>query len=219
VPLVQDGENVVASFEEQSIFVSRRRAIGLAGSAALIGVARPAFAGRAVGHVTAVSGNGFAGDTPVRALRASESLQMGDKVWTEAASRASLALDLGAVVHMGPEAFLVLDRFVTEATGELTLDAGAIVFERGADEPEIDFQVLSTFAQIGLRGTRFFAGPNRGVFAVFVDHGSVSVTAGGQQVTLGAGDGVDIAAPGAPPSDVVRWQPPRIAEAFESVLA
>ncbi len=191
----------------------------MAGSTGLIGLAGPAFAERAVGHVTAVSGNGYAGDTPVRPLRASESLQMGDKVWTEAASRASLALDLGAVVHMGPEAFLILDRFVTEATGELTLETGAIVFERGAEEPEIDFQVLSTFAQIGLRGTRFFAGPNRGVFAVFVDHGSVSVTAGGQQVTLGAGDGVDIAAPGAQPSEVVRWQPPRIAEAFESVLA
>lgn len=211
--------SIVVGFEEQCNFISRRGAIGVASCAALISLAGPALADREVGRVSAVSGKGFAGDTPPRALRAEEILRMGDKVWTEASSRASLALDLGAVVHLGPEAYVVLDRFVTESTGVLTLGAGAIVFEHGVGQPELDFQVLSVFGQIGLRGTRFFAGPNRGVFAIFVEQGSVNVDAGGVRVILSAGEGVDIAAPGARPSEVTRWQPPRIAEAFESVLA
>jgi ferric-dicitrate binding protein FerR (iron transport regulator) len=184
----------------------------------LSGSSSPAAAAPEVGHVMAVSGQGYAGNTPVRRLRAEDSLQMGDRVWTETESRASLMLDLGAVVHMGPEAHLILDRFVAESRGVLTLGGGAIVFDRDDELPRINLQIRSAFAQIGLRGTRFFAGPNRGVFAIFVERGSVRVVAGGERVILRDGDGVDIAAPGAQASEVTRWQPPRIAEAFESVL-
>lgn len=203
----------------QSSIVSRRRAMGLLGSAALVSLPSPSVADKEVGHVSAIAGRGYAGDSPPRRLRMEEGLRMGDRVWTEAASRASLALDLGALVHMGPEAYVILDRFVTQSSGVLTLGAGAIVFDRGDGPSTLDFQVLSVFAQIGLRGTRFFAGPNRGVFAIFVEHGRVRVNAGGRGVTLRAGDGIDIASPGARPSRVTQWQPPRIAEAFESVVA
>ncbi|MGL6208795.1 MAG: FecR family protein [Paracoccaceae bacterium] len=198
--------------------INRRLALFGMASAALIGLAGTAAPKPEVGHVASVTGTGYAGDAPLRRLRAKGRLQMGDKVWTEEASRASLILDLGAVVHLGPQAHLILDRFVAQSTGVLTLDAGAMVFDRDDDLPKIDLQIRSAYARIGLRGTRFFAGQNRGMFAVFVDRGEVSVAAGGRQVTLRAGDGIDIAEAGTQPSPVARWQPPRIAEAFGSVL-
>jgi ferric-dicitrate binding protein FerR (iron transport regulator) len=198
--------------------INRRQALCAMGAAALVGIPSEAVAAPEVGHVMAVSGQGYAGNTPIRRLQAEDSLQMGDRVWTETESRASLMLDLGAVVHMGPEAHLILDRFVAESRGVLTLGSGAIVFDRDDELPRINLQILSAFAQIGLRGTRFFAGPNRDVFAIFVERGRLTVAAGGARIILRAGDGVDIAAPGARASEVTRWQPPRIAEAFESVL-
>ena len=47
----------------------------------------------------------------------------------------------------------------------------------------------SLFGLIAIRGTRVFAGPSNGVFGVFVDRGSVDVTAAGKTVTLAAGSG------------------------------
>jgi hypothetical protein len=221
--LCGNGEKMAVESERKSRLIGRRGALFVAGAAAFVGFAGKAIATNEVGHVASVAGNGYAGDAPLRRLRAEEGLRIGDRVWTEAGSRASLIFDLGAVVHMGPKAQLILDRFVAESSGVLTLEGGGIVFDRDDGLPKLDFQVRSAFAQIGLRGTRFFAGPNRGVFAIFVERGSVSVSvsvgAGDGQVVLNAGDGVDITAPGARPSEVKRWPQPRIAEAFESVLA
>ncbi len=198
--------------------LTRRGALRILGAASLIGLSSPAAANEDVGHVETVVGNGFAGNAPRRRLRANGPLRMGDRVWTETASHASLMLDLGAVVHMGPQAQVILDRFVAGASGVMTLGEGAMVFDRDEALPKLDFQVRSAFAQIGLRGTRFFAGPNRGVFAIFVERGRVHIAAGGGEVVLQAGEGTDIVAVGARPSEVTRWQPQRIAEAFESVL-
>lgn len=215
--LMEDHDMEVQSRPVSGLF-SRRAVLRAIGAASVVSLGRPAFAARDVGHVGNVSGKGYAGGTLVRPLQAKERLQMGDKVWTEVASRATLVLDLGAVVHMGPEAHLVLDRFLAESSGVLTLERGAIVFDRDDDLPGIDLQIRSAFAQIGLRGTRFFAGPNRGAFSVFVERGSVFVTAAGKNVVLRAGDGVDVPGPGAPASAVTRWPSARISEAFSGVL-
>jgi ferric-dicitrate binding protein FerR (iron transport regulator) len=198
--------------------INRRATLKWMGAATAASVASRALAQTEVGHVTNIAGTGYAGDAPQRPLSPEASLLLGDTVWTEAASHAALALDLGAVVYLGPETQLMLDRFVAASHGVMTLGYGAMVFDRDDGLPDIDLEVRSSFAQIALRGTRFFVGPSRAAFAVFVERGSLSVTAGGAQVILQAGDGVSVEAPGAPLSAVTQWKPPRIAEAFAQVL-
>jgi hypothetical protein len=55
------------------------------------------------------------------------------------------------------------------------------------------------------------------VFGVFVERGSVAVSAAGRRVVLRAGEGTDIPRPGAPPTPPKRWGEPRIRAALASV--
>jgi ferric-dicitrate binding protein FerR (iron transport regulator) len=102
-------------------------------------------------------------------------------------------------------------------SGSFDLMQGAMFFDRPEDEPKSPVTIKTLFGQLGVRGTRFFAGPNRDVFAVFVERGSVEVSAGGFAVQLQAGDGVDIPSPGSPPSDVKQWGEGRIKEVYAAV--
>jgi ferric-dicitrate binding protein FerR (iron transport regulator) len=70
---------------------------------------------------------------------------------------------------------------------------------------------------LAVRGTQFFAGPSNGVFGIFVQRGTLEVSAAGATVTLSAGQGTDIRAPGAAPSQPVNWGKPRIDAAYESL--
>lgn len=149
-------------------------------------------------------------------LHPDDPLQEGDMVATLAASIARLELFTATEVTLGPEARFGMDRFAADLGGVVTI-GGAMVFERPDDLPKLDLTVQSAFAQIGVRGTRFFAGPSKGVYGVFVARGAVEVRAGGQTRQLAAGEGVDIPSPGAAPGPVGRWKPPRIAEAFASL--
>jgi ferric-dicitrate binding protein FerR (iron transport regulator) len=97
-----------------------------------------------------------------------------------------------------------------------TLEAGAVLFDRPSGKPA-PVQIRSPFGLIAVRGTRFFAGPSAGVFGVFVQRGSVTVTAAGREVVLLMGQGTDISHPGDKPTTARRWRDPRIREAFESV--
>ena len=98
------------------------------------------------------------------------------------------------------------------------LGDGAMVFDRDDTLPKTAIEVRSVFGLIGVRGTRFFAGPSRGAFGIFCERGEVKVEAGGETRVLAPGDGVDITAAGAAPSALKRWNPARIDEAFRSVL-
>ena len=95
-----------------------------------------------------------------------------------------------------------------------------MVFDRPENLRPLDLTVRSTFARIGVRGTRFFAGPSKGVFAVFVERGSVEVSGSargaGSTRILGPGEGVDITRAGRA-GPVVRWGQARIDAAFASV--
>jgi len=91
------------------------------------------------------------------------------------------------------------------------------MFDRADDLPKIKLTVRSRFGLIAVRGTKFFAGPSKGVFGIFVERGEVQVTAAGVSRSLKAGDGVDIAKPGQPPSEVKQWGKPRIEAAYASV--
>lgn len=150
------------------------------------------------------------------ALHKADPLQEGDEVATAAASTAALELFTKTHINLGADSRLLIDRFLAEMGGTVTV-GGAMVFDRPDDLPKIELTVQNAFAQIGVRGTRFFAGPSKGVYGIFVARGAVEVRAGGEIRRLGAGDGVDIAAPGAVPSAVAQWKEPRIKAAFESV--
>lgn len=171
-----------------------------------------------VGDVRSAVGSVFAQIAEARALTAGAGIMLGDLVWTNSASRAELALLGGSNVFLGANARLKVDRFVAEAGGRLVLGEGALVFDRDDALPKTDVEVQSVFGLIGVRGTRFFAGPNRDSFAVFCERGEVHVRAGGERRVLKPGDGIDIAKPGAAPSKVKQWGKARIDEAFSSVL-
>jgi hypothetical protein len=139
-----------------------------------------------------------------------------DFVRTAAKSFADLQLDDTRIL-LGSETELLVDSFIAGQGGTMELGMGQMVFDRPEGLPKIDLALRTTFGMIGVRGTKFFAGPNRGVFAVFVEHGQVSVEGGGVQRLVGAGEGTEIARPGATPTDPVVWKEARIVEAYASV--
>lgn len=152
-------------------------------------------------------------------LRARDEVFEGDTVRTDLRSLAELMLAEATRISLGPNSELVIDSFTANFGGQISL-GGAMVFDRPEDLPPIDLTVRSAFARIGVRGSRFFAGPSKGVFAVFVARGSVEVRMNNQVggfTLLGPGEGVDIARAGGRPGPVVRWGQARIDAAFASV--
>ena len=152
-------------------------------------------------------------------LRARDAVFDGDTIRTDPRSLAELMLAQATRISLGPSSELKIDSFTANLGGQISL-GGAMVFDRPEDLPPIDLTVRSAFARIGVRGTRFFAGPSNGVFAVFVARGSVEVRMNNQVggfTVLGPGEGIDIARPGGRPGPVVRWGQARIAAAFASV--
>jgi hypothetical protein len=140
-----------------------------------------------------------------------------DLVATGSDSFADLALVGDTRILLGSETELLLDSFIAGQGGTMELGMGQMVFDRPEGLPKIDLALRTTFGMIGVRGTKFFAGPNRGVFAVFVEHGQVSVDGGGVQRLVGAGEGIEIAKPGDAPTETVKWKEARIVEAYASV--
>lgn len=137
-----------------------RRHIGALGLAVLASAAvrQSHAAGARIGTVEDAVGNAFARQEETRSLRKADAILLNDYVWTERRSRALLALDGGTRIQLGPQAHLVIDRYVAEAGGDLVLGTGALVFDRAESLPPIDVEIRSTFSLIGVRGTRFFAG-------------------------------------------------------------
>ena len=171
-----------------------------------------------VGTTVSVAGqallSGAGGQVP---LRAADPLALGDRVETGPDGRAALELFHRSHIHLGAGASFTIDRFAIDQGGQVTLGQGAMVFDRADDLPPLDLTVATGFARIGVRGTRFFAGPSKGVFAVFVQRGKVELRGGGKRRSLGPGEGADFARLGGPPGEVVHWGEARIAAAFASV--
>jgi ferric-dicitrate binding protein FerR (iron transport regulator) len=193
--------------------ISRRALLGVAAAAAI-----PAQAWAApAGSVLAVEGRGFAEAGAVwRELSAKSNVFIGDLVGTGISSRLAMQLGASTLVRLGPEARVQIDSFIVNAGGVLDLQSGAMLFD-GPPQQSRGISVRSPFALIAVRGTRFFAGPSRGVFGVFVARGRVRVTAGGRRVELAQGMGTNIASPGMPPTDPTAWGGERIREALASV--
>ena len=151
-------------------------------------------------------------------LKAGASLMDHDFVATGKESFAELALGDDTSLKLGSETELLIDTFIAGQGGIIELGTGQMVFDRPEGLPKIDLTMRTAFGMIGVRGTKFFAGPSRKApFAVFVEHGRVEVAAGGVTTSVSGGEGVEISAPGAAPGDVVKWGEARIREAYASV--
>lgn len=171
-----------------------------------------------IGNVSAVRGSVFkAVGSEHTALDAAAPLFIKDVVGTGQDSRATLRLGMDTIIHMGADALLTIDRFLADAGGEITLQAGPILYDHEGTAPPSGMRIRSAFGQIAVRGTRFFAGPSAGVFGVFVERGSVTVTTAGAGVLVEAGEGTSIAQVGDNPTLPSPWKPERIRAAIESV--
>lgn len=192
--------------------ISRRMILG---SGLLVGLPFALHAGTDAGRVERAEGRAWA--DPDRTLAADAPVYIGDHVATGQESRLAMLLAGTTRILMGPETDLVIDRFTAEAGGELVLGSGAMLFDRPEDAPRTPVEVQSVFGVIAVRGTRFFAGPSKDVFGIFVERGTVRVTGGGVTVDVGAGLGTNIAAPGAPPTEPAPWGQTRIDAALALV--
>ena len=196
-----------------------RRAFGAAGMMLLSGTFPSGAQGiDPIGAVLQADGNAYARLVQTRKLQAAAEILLGDFVWTEARARVALALGHATKVYLGPRARLTIDRFVAERGGELRLGTGSMVFDRPEDADRLDIQIQTAFGLIGVRGTRFFAGRSRRVFGIHVARGLVIFEGGGSTREIRAGQGIDIAAPGARPTLPRPWGAARVAEAYASVL-
>ncbi|MBV9632140.1 MAG: FecR domain-containing protein [Xanthobacteraceae bacterium] len=151
-----------------------------------------------------------------RVLEPSAPLFIKDMVGTGSDARLTMHLGADTTLHLGQLARLTIDQFLVNAGGDLTLEAGSILFDSppGRLSP---LQIHTAFGLIAVRGTRFFAGPSNGVFGVFVERGSVAVSAAGVQVVVEEGQGTNISRPGDPPTPPAPWGAARISSAMQSV--
>lgn len=150
-------------------------------------------------------------------LTAGADLLDQDHVVTGVDSFADLLLGRDTRILLGSETDLMIDTYLADTGGVLELGTGVMVFDRPEGLPKIDLAIRTTFGMIGVRGTKFFAGPNRGVFAIFVEHGLVELEAGGVTQAVAPGEGIEVAVPGGRPTVPVRWGQARIDEAYRSV--
>jgi hypothetical protein len=201
-----------------TLSLDRRRVLGAAvGAAFLAPNIANAQTPQPVGSVEDIKGEAFADSRDKRrALERAAPLYLTDVVATGPDSRLVLHLGTMTTLKLGASARLTIDKFLLNVGGEITLQSGPILFDRPEDSPPTDMQFHSSFGLIAVRGTRFFAGPSNNVFGVFVARGRVAVSGAGTQVVVEAGQGTNIAQPGAAPTPPAPWGEPRIRAAMAS---
>lgn len=217
--------------------LSRRAFVGGLAGVVVVGVVGPAVGDVALGKVLSIDGE-LTRNSPAR----SETLQVGaslfesDLLATGRESFAKLKLGADTDILLGPETQLLIDRYLAGQGGELELISGQMLFDRPEGLPKIDLSVKTTFGMIGVRGTKFFAGPLKGIFSVYVEHGRIDVSNAGVSRRVTAGEGLDIPPPkggfrslGDPAKDAAamarlaipslpsRWSQSRIRDAFAAV--
>jgi ferric-dicitrate binding protein FerR (iron transport regulator) len=172
----------------------------------------------AAGAVEEVKGEAFAEANSVRRrLERAAPLFMRDEVFTGTTSRMTMRLGRNTTLMLGERTRIVIDRYLVNAGGQITLGSGAMLLDRPPGAKSERLNIRSQFALIAVRGTRLFAGPSNKVFGIFVARGRVTVRAAGRRITLRAGQGTDIRRPGAKPTLPVRWGAARVRAALESV--
>jgi hypothetical protein len=196
--------------------IERRVFIG--GAAATWLAATSAYAAEPAGAVVTSQGECYALNAMSRRnLVSAEKVFIGDAVATGVQSSLGLRLGAATQVKLGSEARLRIDRFLVNAGGMLVLERGAMLYDHDETAAPSQVTVSSPFGLVAVRGTRFFAGPSKGVFGVFVQRGSVTVVGVRTAVLVASGFGTDIAFPGAEPTLPDQWGEARIASALASV--
>ncbi|WEX88273.1 FecR family protein [Sinorhizobium garamanticum] len=201
----------------RQIYVKRRSFVGGLMLAAVAGPSAHAAPISVVGKAEKIRGNvrRRQGEDEARLAVGGDVLD-NDYVSTSTNSFADLALNETRIL-LGPQTELLIDSFIAGQGGTLELGLGRMVFDRPEGLSKVDVAVRTAFGMIGVRGTKFFCGPSRAAFAVFVERGAVSVQGGGVTRTVAAGQGVDFDRPGAAPSEPTNWGQARIREAYASV--
>jgi hypothetical protein len=196
-----------------------RHALIAAGAALVLLLAGETLrAQEGAGSVKDVKGDAFAeASASRRALEPAAAVFVGDRVGTGPASRLTMLLGHDTTIRLGERGSVVIDRFLMNAGGEITLQSGPLMFERPAGSTPLPVQIRSSYGLIAVRGTRLFAGPDGDALGIFVERGEVAVSAAGRRVTLRSGEGTTIPRPGARPTPVKRWPEKRITELFSGI--
>jgi hypothetical protein len=198
--------------------------LALACAATLLIFALPAeAAGPSVGMVTKVQNDGtVVTDGSAVSAKVGTVVHMQDSIKTGADSRLEITFKDGTKVTLSDNANIVVDKYVfnpAESVGEASLNVteGAFRFVTGRmhDMTNKSVTVTTTAAQIGVRGTNFWAG-SLGKYGVYLFSGGVDVTAAGSTVALAPGQGTFIALGGAPGA-AGPWSAAQLAEILQTV--
>jgi hypothetical protein len=177
-----------------------------------------AAADDSAGSVKDLKGQAFAQTSAARrSLELQATIMLGDHVETGDKSLVTLLLGRQTTLRLGEHGRVVIDKFLVEAGGEITLQSGPLMVEHPDGGPAEPIQIRMPYGLIAVRGTRLFVGPEGKAWAVFVERGEVSVQAGGQAVTLRSGEGTAIPRDGARPARVARWKAKRIDALFGGI--
>jgi ferric-dicitrate binding protein FerR (iron transport regulator) len=160
------------------------------------------------GSATAIS------RTDERALAPQAAVFRADSIVTATQSRVDIRLGRDTTLRLGERGRIVIEQFLASAGGDVSLASGALLVDKAPNTASRPVRIRSAFGLIAVRGTRFFAGPSRGTFGVFVVRGALDVRAAGRTVRLRPGEGTDIARPGAAPTVPKIWGAERVAEAL-----
>lgn len=202
--------------------IDRRHVLGAAGAFAATFAGAGASTARPAGNVTSLTGRAtaVAGNGAERRLGLADPVALAELVQTAAESRLGLKLGATTLVNLGPSTRLKLDPFLVDAGGTFDLVEGSMLFEhvRPRGSPPGKAEIRSPYGLLAVRGTRFWAGINRGRFGVFVVEGKVDVSGGGRSVSLLAGWGTDVTRPGAAPASPRAWPVERQREIYRLTL-
>jgi hypothetical protein len=189
-------------------------------------VREPVEAQEAIGTVSRTQGevSGTRAGT-TGALRLNAPVFPNEIVSTGDAARLEITFADDTRLTLGEKAKLTLDRYVFDPaarSGILKFGvAGAFRFLSGqlSKLASADASVTTPFATVGIRGTEFWGGPiDNQVLGVFLIQGVVSVSsAAGQQILNRAGQGTNIAVPGAAPGPVTFWPQDKVNRAIATV--
>ena len=185
-----------------------------------------AVAQEAIGAVSRIQGeaSGTRG-TATQALGPNASVFPSEIVSTGEATRLEIIFKDNTRLTLGEKVKLTLDTYIfnrAAGVGTIKFDvAGAFRFVSGrlSKLARSDVSVTTPAANIGIRGTDFWAGPIDGqALGVLLINGAVSVSnAAGTQNLTRPGQGTNIATVGAPPGPVTIWPADKVNRALATV--
>ena len=154
-------------------------------------------------------------------------LHLNDELRTGAGGRLQVTFRDNTLLTLGESAVVVIDRYVFDPdaeTGEATLNAtrGALRFLSGriSSQRNADVTVSTPLAQVGVRGTEFWAGPLGQRYGVLLLKPKVTVSNQGGAVTLvSRGQGTDIVSLSTPPSRPTIWSPDKFARRWQARIS